>query len=81
MAGCAGNKEFVAVPVKLADIPINVKECLAGHVKLPQGDWTAEQVSQVVALYQAREGKLEDCIYDVVAWYKGYQKRMLSKKG
>lgn len=74
------NKQvFVATPVKLADIPVNVKACIAHRVKLPKGDWTAEQMAQIVANYQKREGELEDCVVDVVTWYKGYQRRMSSR--
>lgn len=71
---------FVAAPVKLADIPVNVKACLSRRVTLPKGDWTAEQVSQIITDYQRREAQLEDCIQDVVIWYKGYQRRMASSR-
>lgn len=81
LGGCGSiPKEFVAVPIKLVDIPVNVQACLNKHVKTPKGDWTVEQVSQIVASYQRREDQLEDCVSDIVAFYKSYQ-RKLAKKG
>lgn len=81
LAGCGsfGKKEFVAVPIKLVDIPVNVKACLAHHVKTPKGDWTVEMVAQVVSQYRRREGELEDCLSDVQEFYTSYQRRLASK--
>lgn len=77
--GTFGKQTFVAAPVKLVNIPVDVKTCLAKHVKLPEGDWTVAMVSNIVAKYQTREEQLEDCVYDVVMWYKSYQRKLASK--
>lgn len=80
LGGCAGlNKTFVASPVKLVDIPVDIKQCLQGHVKTPKGDWTVEMVAEVVAKYRRREGLLEDCLYDVQEFYTSYQRRLAAK--
>lgn len=80
LGGCASlNKTFVAVPIKLVDIPVDVKTCLAHHVKPPKGDWTVEMVAQVVAQYRRREGELEDCLYNVEQFYTSYQRRLAQK--
>lgn len=71
---------MVAVAPALPNLPINVKACIARHVKVPMGDWSVQIVADVVAKYRRREIELEDCLGAVEAFYTDYQ-RGLARKG
>jgi hypothetical protein len=71
----------VATPVKLPNLPINVKQCIARHVKVPQGDWTVSIIADVVAKYRRREIELEDCLSQVEAFYVDLQQGLAKPTG
>lgn len=71
---------YVAVAPNLPNIPIDVKQCLAGKVKVPQGAWTMQMVADVIAQYRRRENKLEGCLANVEAFYVDLQRGLAKKR-
>ena len=64
----------MGVAPQLPDIPVDVKACIAKHVKLPRGAWTVQMVADIVAKYRRREIELEECLGGVEAFYVGLQR-------
>lgn len=60
---------MVGIKPQLPELPVNIKVCLNKFVITKKGDWTSEDVADIVAKYRRREIILENCLEQVARFY------------
>lgn len=80
LVACANVERVIAEAPNLPQIPAELKECVGRHTKVPSGDWTTEDVVDIVAKYQRREIELEECYGGLYAFYLDIQRGLKTRK-